>query len=138
VFKEQTVMRVFRIGYLAFALSCATAAMAVPPANVAGVWTLTVDQQLETLDIAQGGPGLGVCPPITGKIGIATVRGFYCPGTGWLYFHHSNFTTDVTVRTFDGVVTAAANGLPMQVAGKVTVVNTVFAPHGDYPFSGSK
>jgi hypothetical protein len=36
------------------------------------------------------------------------------------------------------VVAAAANGFPMQVAGKVTVVNTNFAPHGDYPFSGSK
>jgi len=42
------------------------------------------------------------------------------------------------VRTFEGVVAAAANGLPMQIAGKVTVVNTVFAPHGDYPFSGNK
>ena len=131
-------MRMLRFGFCALALSCAAVSHAVPPANVAGVWTLTVDQQLETLDILQGGPGLGPCPPITGKIGIATVRGFYCPASGRLYFHHSNLATDVTVRTFDGAVTAAANGLPMQVAGKVTVVNTVFAPHGDYPFSGSK
>jgi hypothetical protein len=127
-----------RISLSAVALFCAGVSVAAPPANVAGVWTLTVDQQLETLDIAQGGPALGPCPPITGKIGIATVRGFYCPATGRLYFHHSNFHTDVTVRTFDGAVSAAASGLPMQVAGKVTVVNTVFAPHGDYPFSGSR
>jgi hypothetical protein len=66
------------------------------------------------------------------------VRGFYCPATGRLYFHHSNVATDVTVRTFEGAVSAAANGLPMAIAGKVTVVNTVFAPHGDYPFSGSR
>jgi len=131
-------MRILKIGFYAIALSCASASFAAPPANVAGVWTLTVDQQLETLDIAQGGPGLGPCPPISGKIGIATVRGFYCPATGRLYFHHSNLATDVTVRTFEGVVAAAANGLPMQIAGKVTVVNTVFAPHGDYPFSGNK
>lgn len=36
------------------------------------------------------------------------------------------------------VVSDVATGLPMHIAGKVTVVNTVFAPHGDYPFSGSK
>lgn len=124
--------------FFALALSAAATTFAAPPPNVAGIWTLVVDQQLETLDIAQGGVGLGPCPPITGKIGIATVRGFYCPATGRLYFHHSNFHTDVTVRTFDGVVAAAANGQPMQVAGKMTVVNTNFAPHGDYPFSGSK
>jgi hypothetical protein len=125
-------------GFFALALSAATASFAAPPANVAGIWTLVVDQQLETLDIVQGGVGLGPCPPISGKIGIAPVRGYYCPATGQLYFHHSNLSTDVTVRTFDGVVAAAANGFPMQVAGKLTVVNTVFAPHGDYPFSGSK
>jgi hypothetical protein len=131
-------MSIKSLGFFALALAAAAPSFAAPPANVAGIWTLVVDQQLETLDIAQGGVGLGACPPITGKIGIATVRGFYCPATGRLYFHHSNFTTDVTVRTFDGVVAAAANGLPMQIAGKVTVVNTNFAPHGDYPFSGSK
>jgi hypothetical protein len=131
-------MSIRSLGFFALALAAAAPSFAAPPANVAGIWTLVVDQQLETLDIAQGGVGLGRCPPITGKIGIATVRGFYCPATGRLYFHHSNFHTDVTVRTFDGVVAAAANGLPMQVSGKVTVVNTVFAPHGDYPFSGSK
>jgi len=131
-------MNTLKSGFLVLALSCTATAFAAPPANVAGIWTLTVDQKLETLDIAQGGPGLGPCPPITGKIGIATVRGFYCPASGRLYFHHSNLATDVTVRTFEGAVSAAANGLPMQIAGKVTVVNTVFAPHGDYPFSGSK
>jgi hypothetical protein len=132
------VMKVSKISLLAVAALTAGTTFAAPPASIAGVWTLTVDQNLEMLELAQGGPALGPCPPVTGKIGIATVRGFYCPASGRLYFHHSNFTTDVTVRTFDGVVTAAANGLPMQVAGKVTVVNTVFAPHGDYPFSGSR
>jgi hypothetical protein len=122
----------------AVALLAGAPAFAAPPANVAGIWTLLVDQKYETLDIAQGGPGLGSCPPITGKIGIATVRGFYCPATGRIYFHHSNLHTDVTVRTFDGVVSDAANGLPMHIAGKMTVVNTNFALHGDYPFSGSR
>jgi hypothetical protein len=131
-------MSIKSLGFCALALAAAATSFAAPPPNVAGIWTLVVDQKLETLDIAQGGVGLGPCPPITGKIGIATVRGFYCPATGQLYFHHSNFHTDVTVRTFDGVVAAAANGLPMQVAGKVTVVDKAFAPHGTYPFSGSK
>jgi hypothetical protein len=27
---------------------------------------------------------------------------------------------------------------PANVAGKISAVNTNFAPHGDYPFSGSK
>lgn len=131
-------MSIKRLLAASFTLILGSAAIAAPPANVAGIWTLLVDQRYETLDIAQGGPGLGPCPPITGKIGIATVRGFYCPASGRLYFHHSNFHTDVTVRTFDGVVSDVAAGLPMHIAGKVTVVNTVFAPHGDYPFSGSK
>ena len=99
-------MSIRSLGFFALALAAAAPSFAAPPANVAGIWTLVVDQQLETLDIAQGGVGLGPCPPITGKIGIATVRGFYCPATGRLYFHHSNFHTDVTVRTFDGVVAA--------------------------------
>ena len=127
-----------KIGFAAIALSFAAASFAAPPPNVAGVWTLVVDQQLETLDIVQGGPGLGPCPPIQGTIGIAPVRGFYCPDSGRLYFHHSNLHTDVTVRTFEGFVAQAANGNPMQVAGKLTVVNTAFAPRGDYPFSGTK
>jgi hypothetical protein len=131
-------MSIKKFGFCAIALLGATASFAAPPANVRGVWTLLVNQEYETLDIVQGGPGLGPCPPISGKIGIATVRGFYCPDTGRIYFHHSNIETDVTVRTFDGVVAAAANGLPMHIAGKMTVVNTVFEPHGDYPFSGSK
>ena len=131
-------MRILKIGFVLFAPFFAAASFAAPPPNVAGIWTLTVDSQLETLDIAQGAASLGACPAISGKIGIATVRGFYCPATGRLYFHHSNIATDVTVRTFEGTVTAAANGLPTQVAGKLTVVNTNFAPHGDYPFSGTK
>jgi hypothetical protein len=131
-------MRILRLSFVVFALFFTAACIAAPPANVAGVWTLTVDSQLETLDLAQHAGAPGTCPAISGKIGIATVRGFYCPLTGRLYFHHSNYHTDVTVRTFDGVVTDAASGMPMLVAGTLTVVNTNFAPHGDYPFSGTK
>ena len=132
-------MRNLKISLVAFSLCFAGVALAAPPANVAGIWTLTVDSQLETLDLAQNAIAPGaVCARISGKISIAPVRGFYCPGTGRLYFHHANVTTQVTVRTFDGVVTDAANGLPMSVAGTFTVVDTQFGAFGDYGFSGTK
>jgi hypothetical protein len=114
-------------------------ASAAPPANVAGVWTVTADGEYISIEVAQGSATLGPCPPISGYVdGFAQIHGFYCPDNGHLYFHQANFATDLTVRTFDGYVSAATTNQPAQFAGTMTVVNKRFAALGPYPFSATK
>jgi hypothetical protein len=75
---------------------------------------------------------------ILGSIGIAPVRGTYCPATGDLHFLHNNVASNVTVRTFTGTLSAATATDPAHMAGTFQVVNTAFGPFGRYPFSGTR
>jgi hypothetical protein len=121
------------------AMLMSTAAWATPPATVVGTWNLLVDQTPVTLEItSQGGPGNGSCRLIIGTLGIAPVRGYYCPSTADLHFLHNNVASGVTVRTFTGSVTDAIVGSPAHMAGTFNVVNVGFGPFGEYPFSGTK
>lgn len=87
------------IASAAFAFS--SAALAAPPANIVGSWTILVDQSYTTLDItAQGGagaPGAAECRVILGNLGIAPVRGHYCPKSGRIHFLHNNLSSGVTI-----------------------------------------
>jgi hypothetical protein len=119
------------------AMLMSTAAWATPPATVVGTWTLLVDQTSTTLEITnQGGPGNGVCRVILGTIGVAPVRGYYCPPTGHFHFLHNNIASGATARTFTGSVTDAIGGNPAHMAGTFNVMNVAFGPFGEYPFSG--
>lgn len=115
-------------------------ALATPPATAVGTWLILVDQTHTTLDITnQGGPGAPgstVCRVILGTIGIAPVRGTYCPDSGHIEILHNNLSSGVTVRTFSGSLSDATATDPAHMAGTMQVMNTAFGPFGEYPFSG--
>jgi hypothetical protein len=127
------------IATAAFAFTSAT--LAAPPANIVGSWVILVDQDYTTLDItAQGGPGApgaSKCRVILGTLGIAPVRGHYCPGSGRIHFLHNNLSSGATMRTFTGSVSQDASG-PMHMAGTFNVLNAAFGNYGEYPFSANK
>ncbi|MGH8178254.1 MAG: hypothetical protein ACREV5_18515 [Steroidobacter sp.] len=119
----------------------ASVASAAPPASVRGAWVILTDQTYTTLDITNqggpGGPGGSVCRVIIGSIGIAPIRGFYCPDTGRIHFLHNNLSTGATVRTFTGSVSEDASA-SMHMAGAFNVVNAAFGPFGEHPFSANR
>jgi hypothetical protein len=120
----------------------ASAALAAPPANVVGTWDLLVENAPATLVITnQGGPGApgaSECRLVIGTIGIAPVRGYYCPESGVIHFLHNNLSTGRTARDFTGAVSQDAATNAMHMAGTFNVVNAAFGEFGEYPFSGSK
>src|SRR5262245_8874102 len=83
-------------------------AFAAPPTTVVGTWDVVAGNALETLIITnQGGPGApgaSKCRVVLGTIGIAPVRGYYCPGDGVVHILHNNIPTGSTVRNFTGIV----------------------------------
>jgi hypothetical protein len=134
--------RAIRCVVLLTASLTSSLAFAAPPPSAVGTWLLVVDQTYTTLTITnQGGagaPGSAVCRVVLGTIGIAPVRGTYCPTTGDLHFLHNNVSSNVTVRTFTGTLSAATATDPAHMAGTFQVVNTAFGPFGRYPFSGTR
>jgi hypothetical protein len=118
-----------------------SAAFAAPPANIVGSWTILVDQSYTTLDItAQGGagaPGASKCRVILGNLGIAPVRGHYCPQSGRVHFLHNNLSSGATMRTFTGSVSQDASAA-MHMAGTFNVLAVAFGDYGEYPFSANK
>ena len=138
--------RFFRIGVTggiaASAALAATLASAAPPASVRGSWVILADQTYTTLDIAtQGGPGAPgarLCRVINGSIGIAPIRGIYCPDSGHIHFLHNNLSSGKTVRTFTGAVTDASASAPAQMTGTFHVLYAAFGDYGEYPFSATK
>lgn len=122
-------------------LALTSAAMAAPPPNVVGSWVILTDQTYTTLDITnQGGPGAPgatECRVILGTLGIAPVRGYYCPESGHIHFLHNNVSTKATVRTFTGSVSQDTSGA-MHMAGTFNVLNAAFGNYGEYPFSANK
>jgi hypothetical protein len=130
-----------KAGVALCAWAIASSAAAAPPESVRGVWSILAGNANTTLDIAaQGGagaPGASECRHINGTIGIADIRGFYCPDSGRIHFLHYNFTSDVPVRTFTGAVSVDEDGV-MHMAGTYNVLAIAFGDLGEYPFSASK
>lgn len=129
---------------VAAAASLATAAAsAEPPANLGGTtWTVQANRDAEQLVITnQGGPGApggATCPLIIGTIGIAPIRGWYCPSTGRIHFLHENLSTGATVRVFTGSLSDDVFDGTLYMGGTMTVVNAAFGPFGEYNFSAAK
>ena len=133
---------------IAFAIAAATsfatsAAGASPPPNLGGTtWTVQANQSTAELVITNqggpGGPGGETCRLIIGTIGIAPIRGWYCPSTGRITFLHNNLSSGATVRVFTGNVSDEVPGQPLNMGGTMTVVNTAFGPFGEYNFSASE
>ena len=127
---------------LAACMAPGTAA-AAPPANLAGTtWTVQANRNTVQLVIntqaAEGAPFQAICRTINGEIGIAPIRGWYCPSTGRIHFKHNNVNSDVTVRIFTGNLSDDVPGQPLYMAGTMTVVNTGFGNLGEFNFSAVK
>jgi hypothetical protein len=119
------------------------AALAAPPTSVGNTtWSVQTNQSTEQLIITNqggpGGPGGAACPLIIGTIGIAPIRGWYCPVTGRIHFLHNNLNSHVTVRVFTGNVSDGDPGQTWYMGGTMTVVNVGFGPFGEFNFSGVK
>lgn len=128
---------------LAAATLASASAWAAPPANLAGTtWTVQVNRDAVQLVItAQGGagaPGASICRLILGTIGIAPIRGWYCPSTGRIHFRHNNLNSGVTVRTFTGNVSDDVVDQNLYMAGTVAIENAAFGDLGEKNFSAVK
>jgi hypothetical protein len=125
----------------ALALAAAAPSWAARPANLAGTtWTVQANRSVEQLVIThQAGPGTAGgpnCPLVTGSIGPAAVRGWYCFATGRLHLRHSNMHTGATVRVIDAHISDEIVGQPLYLGGTVSVDDAVFGELGAYNFSG--
>jgi hypothetical protein len=125
------------------ALAAAGAAFAAPPANLAGTtWTVQVNRDSEQLVIdtqaGPGAPGSNFCRPIHGTIGIAPVRGWYCPANGRIRFLHENSSTRLAMRSFEGYVSDEVIGQRLYMAGTMAIHYSTFGPFGEYNFSAVK
>lgn len=121
-------------------LAATTAAQAAPPANLAGTtWTMQVNRNSEQLVITYqglaGAPGARVCRLLIGTLGVAPVRGWYCPGTGRLHLLHQNLGSGETVRVFTGQVSDDVVGQPLYIGGTVAIENAAFGDWGETNFS---
>ncbi|MGH9333321.1 MAG: hypothetical protein ACRD21_06175, partial [Vicinamibacteria bacterium] len=132
------ISRILGAALVVGALSGSTA-WADPPANVVGTWDILLENDPETLVITnQGGagaPGASQCRFIMGTIGIAPVRGYYCPDNGRIHFLHNNLSNGKTVRDFTGVVSEDPSSGAMHMAGTFNVEYATFGDFGEYPFS---
>lgn len=131
---------IFCAATLATTLLACSSAFAARPANVAGTtWTVQANRSVEQLVIThQGGPGTAggaTCLTIIGTIGIAPVRGWYCPSTGRIHFRHNNISTGATVRVFTGSVSDEVIGQPLYMAGTMMIDYATFGELGEYNFS---
>ena len=121
----------------------ASAALAAPPANVVGTWNVVLEaNQTEVLIIASqsgpGAPGASRCRIVSGTIGIAPVRGYYCVDSGQFHILHNNLSTGRTVRDFSGVVSEDPATGDVQIAGTFHVLAVAFGDYGEKPFSATK
>jgi hypothetical protein len=132
----------FALTFAAALSICSGAVLAAPPANIGGTtWTLQANRSTDTLVItAQGGagaPGAAVCRLLIGTVGIAPVRGWYCPSTGRIHLRHNNLNSGVTVRTFTGNLSDQVAGQPLYMAGTMAIENAAFGNLGEYNFSAT-
>jgi hypothetical protein len=128
---------------LALSLWAAGTAWAARPANLAGTtWTVQANRDVVQLVITtQGGagaPGAATCRHINGSIGIAPIKGWYCPASGRIHFQHRNLASGNAERVFTGNVSDDVIGQTLYMAGSMTVLDPVFGDLGEYNFSATR
>ena len=141
--KRATMHTPLRFIAAAGAALATSAAPAAPPASIGDTtWTVRANREVVQLVITnQGGagaPGGAICRLIIGTIGIAPIRGWYCPATGRVHFLHFNVGSGATMRAFTGNVSDEVIGQPLFMGGSVTVDNTGAGDLGEYNFSASQ
>lgn len=113
---------------------------AAPPASVARTtWTVQANQGSEQLVIetqtGPGAPGNETCRGISGKIGIAPIDGWYCPGSGKIHILHQNLHSRLTMRVFTGNVSDEIVGQPLYIGGAMLTDYAAFGSLGESNFS---
>lgn len=136
ILKSQPLMAALAASVLAVAAP----ALAAPPANLAGTtWTMQVNRNSEQLVITfqglAGSPGARACRLVIGTLGVAPVRGWYCPSTGRLHVLHQNLGSAETVRVFTGQVSDEIVGQRLFIGGTVAIDNAAFGDLGEANFS---
>lgn len=125
------------------ALASTAPAHAAPPASLAAsTWTLQANRSTEQLVIThQGGPGAPgarACRLLIGTLGVAPVRGWYCPSTGRVHLLHQNLGSGETVRVFTGQVSDEIVGQPLYIGGTVAIDNAAFGDLGESNFAATR
>ena len=141
--KRATMHTPLRFIAAAGAALATSAAPAAPPASIGDTtWTVRANREVVQLVInnqgGAGAPGGAICRLIIGTIGIAPIRGWYCPATGRVHFLHFNVGSGATMRAFTGNVSDEVIGQPLFMGGSVTVDNTGAGDLGEYNFSASQ
>jgi hypothetical protein len=148
---EETLMhfiqKAMRRRLAGFAIAAAaalgsSAVLAAPPASLANTtWTMQINRDVTQLVITSqsgpGAPGASRCRIINGTFDVATIRGWYCPGTGQFQFVHRNEGNTNAVRVFSGNVSDDVPGETLYMAGTVSIQDANFGDYGEYNFSAT-
>jgi hypothetical protein len=134
--------KAFTFGVTTAVLLAAATASAAPPASLGNtVWNLQINRELVQLVITSqsgpGAPGASTCRVINGTLGVATIRGWYCPATGRIHFVHRNADNQNAVRVFTGNLADDVPGEVRYMGGTVTILDAAFGDLGEYPFSAT-
>jgi hypothetical protein len=122
-------------GVLVAAQLYAGAAVAAPPANVVGTWTMLVNQNIETFVVSNQG-ALGTCKLILATLSGWPANGWYCPADGRIHFIRKN--AGVPIKTFDGIVADRVVGSPDRIGGTYASDYAPTQAFGYYSFSALK
>ena len=110
-------------------------ALAAPPTNIVGTWTMYVNQNVETFVVSNQG-ALGTCKLILATLSGWPANGWYCPADGRLHFIRKN--AGVPIKTFDGVVAERVIGSPDRIGGTYASDYAPTQAFGYYSFSAQK
>jgi hypothetical protein len=132
-------LKTFTFGVTAAAFLAAATVSAAPPASLGNtVWNLQINREVVQLVITSqsgpGAPGAATCRIINGELGVASIRGHYCPSTGRIHFVHRNADNQNAVRVFTGNLADDVPGQARYMGGTVTVLDAAFGDLGEYPF----
>jgi hypothetical protein len=110
-------------------------AMAAPPTNIVGTWTMYVNQNVETFVVTNQG-AQGTCKVLVATLSGWPTSGWYCPADGRLHFIRKN--AGVPIKTFDGIVAERVVGSPDRMTGIYASDYNPTQAYGYYSFSAQK
>lgn len=143
MFTTRKISTAIAIGTLG--LFWASLASAVPPASVAGTWSIIGNNHVQTLTLVQdpSNPVNAACKPIRGTLTNANtnVRGYYCPSTGRIAFARKQLVTNTVNQMWVGNLSEVALNNPLRMAGtfhNVDIAAGGGALLGEFQFQGNK
>ena len=124
------------VAVLVAAPFCAANALAAPPTNIVGTWTMYVNQNVETFVVSNQG-ALGTCKVLVATLSGWPTSGWYCPADGRLHFIRKN-NNGVPIKTFDGMVAERVVGSLDRMTGTYASDYNPTQAYGYYSFSAQK